>query len=488
MRKFAGWSVFALLLAGLALCLCETLSPGPRAVIDDGAADTGRLSGDGSRLITTFETSKGVQHRIWNAHTGEEVGAFWIAGNRHVDSPGRRYRFLQEGQSAKIIDIQNAKVYAADTVETPTDGKHEFSPQGCYFWLFSIGWGLRSPPVHSVVDCRDGRSVRRFDDFFGIAPVGFTAKDDLLVWNPDREKYEIRRLPDFELVGECPMSRPVALSRNRRLALGRTQEGSWLIWDLVENARWPLRNAESELFTGNSAQGRRESTFFSPNGELVAIARDEEVCIWETASGRMRRSIPCKWTSDCRGGFTSNSRNIALVNADGDCSMFDTDSGQKHWTIRTDEKWVLEFHLFFHDSVAAWDAMDVKTGQWDRSRLHSVFGEYVLQHESPDHAGISKWFKRWLPATRQVRVLDFGAERLIHQVVVPEFERVELSENGECLVTRTTTEDGRRFFIWNLTDRPSPFIVFGIPLALGAIGVGAWWGWRRFRTDKGTPC
>jgi hypothetical protein len=107
-RRVLGWSLFALLLAGLAWALCAGLVTGPRWTRPFPRPGEARFSPDGARVLVVAigDRDDGPALQIWDVQTGEVLGKFgtwtgstsigatsadfhWWAGVVHADGAPR---------------------------------------------------------------------------------------------------------------------------------------------------------------------------------------------------------------------------------------------------------------------------------------------------------------------------------------------------------------------------------------------------------------
>lgn len=96
-----------------------------------------------------------------------------------------------------------------------------------------------------------------------------------------------------------------------------------------------------------------------------------------------------------------------------------------------------------------------------------------------------EWFGKWRPwpkITSSFAVADVASARIQLRVDVPEDERMTtsiLADDGRTLLTAHPGDEPLVITCWDVPGRPSPFLVVGIPLAMGCFAVLIRWRMRK---------
>jgi WD40 repeat protein len=274
-----------------------------------------RWSPTGNRILTGSGKGKGSELRVWDAATGESIGApISLEGRALVAQwapDGTRFGALSQ-RSAAIWDAETRQPLSLPLVHGEPVTACAFSPDGELFataaedrtiriWNGHTGSPVCSPLVHSYAPLSmsfssDGRRIASGD-----------LDGTLRVWS----------VPDGKLIlgplghgGVCWMA---AFSPDMRLLVSASSDNTAQLWDATTGkpAHPAFRHEAPVLWAS-----------FSPDGRAVATATEFGTArVWDTTTGQLLsqpmhqpgKIWSVKWTSDGRFLATSSTEGTACL-------------------------------------------------------------------------------------------------------------------------------------------------------------------------------
>jgi WD40 repeat protein len=525
MRRVLPWGFFVALLASLTWLLGQALPIQPRCVIGEDFHISGLigLSPDGSRLITT-SVQRPEGKDVWDTKTGKLLGSLapqGFPGGAVSSNDGRFNAWQKENGTCIISDIQEVRQSSAALGEAPSRPLLFFSPQGG-FLLVEKGLEEGKTPRPYILDSHTGKVVKSLpaDEKTNSKILGFTPQDNLVTWNPENKRCEIRLLPSLELAHRKTLVKPFLFSPGNHFLvardgteplndLGRRDAlAPWVIWDLstgtgclmLDDQGRPFRAALSADGTTRipSPENRYlallglsedlQTHFFSPDNRFLALlARKEKaIRVWETKTGKLVLKVESTSPgSHC--AFSDDGKRLAIESDRYPLVIFDVESAKELWQGRGHKPTFLPYshdlHIVEIDRRIRHIWLDGDTGKPIAPPQGFVSGKFRLV-QGPTR-------NRWLlqqPTTR-VQIFHLPTNKRLYDFNVPKFEDIKFSKDGAKFQDIKLSKDGRTlltihrersdcyFFVWSLPPKRSA-LQFAIPLGLGIGALGVRWVWR----------
>jgi WD40 repeat protein len=151
--------------------------------------------------------------------------------------------------------------------------------------------------VEPSVEINEQGIRAHFQPFTGVAVANSPQQDPYFVsCSEDRTarvwqgRQQIALLPHPVAVRSVVCT-PVGVTSN--LCLTGADDGKLRLWDLNSRNRQPLREFESSLEKGGfQHRGHITALAFSPDGHFAASADDQDICLWEVATGNLKYRFP----------------------------------------------------------------------------------------------------------------------------------------------------------------------------------------------------
>jgi hypothetical protein len=405
-----------------------------------------------------------------------------------------------------ISDLQQVREYSAGFGNLASSSLL-FSPRGQYLLVLEERVKEGKSPRAFIVDPPTGKVVHTLpaNEDPGQNVLGFTPRDNLIIWQPKNRRCQIRRLPSLELAYRKSVDEPLLFSPGKQFLVARDgaekAPAPWLVWDLSTGTSCPLRDDQGRPFREGLSKAksrprwrggisllmfRPQTHFFSPDSRyLVLVYKTENgIRVWETSTGKLVLEADSTRVFD-HGTFSNDGKRLA-IEMSGRLMMFDVESAEKLWQI--DEGIIPQSSSFLpYSHVLQVDVIDAKmafrrssvserkwldgdTGEPTTPEKGLVTGEYRLVHEPVVH--------RWLaqPPTTRVQIFHLPTNKRLYDFNVPKFEEIQLSKDGRTLLTKHTKK-GDRYYIWSLPPERSA-AQFVIPLGIGIGAIVLFWAWR----------
>jgi hypothetical protein len=538
-RRVLGWSLFALLLAGMAWALYVLLPPEPRWS-RRGHFQSVSLTPTASHVVLVpFSQVRGNQPgdaavvTVVDGQTGAEVGTFFHdAGVIHWWECSADGRFV-------IATGYDAIVRMADTrsggerrvvVDEPGPFSHRLSPDGEHLLV------AKEQHTANLIHVLSGKLLGSIERA-GL-PCAFSPDGDLLVHHtgqpPPHASLRVWDVRRGVAVAEIAGTEFLAFSSDGSTLYARQRErlgGRFdrvLLWDVATaklRAELPVKPTDYLWFS------------------LAADERTAAICTLEREGQQDRCRIATWDVASVRQIATAQIANFpaatATLSPDGrylvartprQVILIDVHTGKERWQLGNELVWpdaepVVCFtsnsqalvvrskqDLEWRDAATG-ELLDTRfpTGQfiaaasrqWQRDRL---MVNDIAGWAQPRQAGmLVQQLRRWLPATwlpeernlLGTYVFNTRTREILFEQVDPQLERAMLSDDGQTVLTVHVLDGGERLVrCWDVPMRKSLRLVLGVPLACAAFVLGVRAGWRRWRRRAGgvvaarggTPC
>jgi WD40 repeat protein len=520
-RRVLGWTVFGLVLAGIAWTLETWLPAEPRWAVR-GQFASGRILPDGSAF--SHNTDSDLTLVVRDMHSGEPMGTFFkrhggLLNWSYSPDGGFLAATLNHGR-VRIAEVHGGEEWPAADCPQPS-GYPVFLPDGEHFLVDSIDGTSR------LVHTRTGTVAQPWParwQFPKLSAAGnyiiFQSPEPNAAWK-NAVRVHVWNISRQAAVAEIDNSQYLAMNADETLLFVRQHADAVagydrvIVWDMAAGRpRGKMRTVPSnDLTISLSPDGNRAAVVTARPDVVIAENREGKfnIDLWDLPAIEALAAGHLQFASVRQTAFSPDGRSFALL-CGQQLAVFDVATGQQRWAAH-DAHPPLAAFLFSADSqvlveqtTEALQWRDTQTGAILETRFAG--GQFVvppgaawkrdrlLVYQVPgwgDPRGPETWLRqqlrRWLPASwfgddelqLGVYVFDARSRRVLFEHAGPWLRTAMFSDDGRTVLT--IHEDAAEHLLraWDVPAHKPLRWVLGVPLGLAALVLVVRGGWRRWR-------